>query len=118
MLPDMLKKFEHCLMVVVPTTNRFAEGLNWVRLDGALPGRPVINTVVRNVGDVFGEANVTIRADDSAQLAEASEAVGFDQAEYERHQAACRAIREQLPDPALYWRNVTHQSALSLLTRP
>lgn len=116
-LPEMLKEFERCHLVVAPTTSRFAEGLNRVCIEGVLSGRPVISTSVCPVGEILGEANITIPPDNPELLAHAIESIARSQDELARRFEAARKIRKVLLDPQLYWGNVTRQSVLDLLKR-
>ncbi len=115
---DAYGEFARCHLVVVPTTSRFAEGLNKVCLEGALIGRPVVSTTVCNAAEVLGESNVSVAPDSPRALADAIERLATDRVEYDVRQKACADARRRILNRRLHWGNVVRETMVEFLDRP
>jgi glycogen(starch) synthase len=86
---QLVSEYASCDAVLVPTTSRFAEGLNKVAVEAVLAGRPVIISETTHARDVLGEAAVSVAPGDLEGFQRALEHLADDGTFYK---ARCRAV--------------------------
>jgi len=110
----MLEELSRAHVVIVPTTNSFAEGLNKVAVEGILAGRPVVTTVLSNAVELLGEAVVEVPPGDILAYADAIYRLASDPKLLDRKRRACEAVREQFFDPNRSWGATLKRALLDL----
>lgn len=99
----MREAFASSHVVVVPTTEEFAEGLNKVAVEGVLAGRPVITSRCSHALDALGDAIVEVPPGDIAAYAHALTRLADDPAFYDGKRDACRSVNGPFFDRTQSW---------------
>lgn len=111
----MLQAYSQAHAVVVPTTTKFAEGLNRAVIEAVLAGRPVVTSPLTNCRDVLGPAVLEVPPENIDAYCAAILQLASDRQLYD---AQCRAgipLREQFFDPQRSWGAALNQALTQVL---
>ena len=99
----LLQAYERSHAVIVPTSGRFAEGLNKVTIEAVLAHRPVITSRLSNAVDVLEDAVCEVPPEDTDGYAAEITRLLDDPAYYHRKVAACETVQGQFYDRRKGW---------------
>jgi glycosyltransferase involved in cell wall biosynthesis len=99
----MMKLYQQCHAVVVPTRSEFVEGFNQVVAEGILAGRPVIASAVCPAARVLAGAVITVPPDEAVGYAREIRRLADDPGHYEKCRSRCGDVRGQFFDPHRGW---------------
>ncbi len=96
--PDLLRIYEQCHLVIVPTRSDFCEGMPMVSAEAVLAGRPVLSSRVSNALDVLDDALIEARTEDTADYTAKIIQLMDEQSSYDNAANACHHVSRQFVD--------------------
>lgn len=96
--PELLRVYERCHLVIVPTRSDFCEGVPMVSAEAVLAGRPVLSSRVSNALDVLGKAMIEARTEDTEDYVAKIEQLLDHREIYEQCVSSCNTASRQFLD--------------------